>query len=326
MKTASIVFAGSAESTSRLWLLCSLLCCGLNLALAQMPVHVKQSLDRLVGRWEIETRIGERRIIEHATLEWSADETTLFYQGEGEKFAIKGQETRFSGVFGWDAEAQVVREFGFDNQGGTFVSEHRITPTSWSDTTTSTAVSEGKAVSEVFHRTFVFQSADEWTLEARDRVLQGQKGVTTRFRRIAHPSESPFPETTPWEWMLGHWTVERSDGSSARIHWEKPRPDAEFLLGTWSESDGTRSTEIAGWEPDCGHLVSSRYGVAGFYSSVRFHEVSRHEMKGLMRGRNAQGISRMGFLQLNRVSSEESRSTLVLSDGSILTQTFRKNP
>jgi hypothetical protein len=299
---------------------------GLSAASAQMPVHVKQSLDRLVGHWETVTQLGGRQIIEHATLEWSADETTLFYEGEGEKFAIKGQKTHFSGVFGWDAKSQLVREFGFDNQGGTFFADHSITADSWSDIVTATSIgADGQTVSEVFKRTFHFESADTFVLESKNRVLRGQKGFKTVFRRVASKETEATDSPCPWEWMLGHWTVERSDGSSAKVHWDKPRSNVDSVVGKWWESDGNEFQELVGWEPDRKHLIAHGYGFKGSYFSVRFNEVSRNVMRGFLRSRDMEGVLQMSVVHLNRVSQKEVQSKIIMADGSIVSETFRRS-
>ena len=67
-----------------------------------------------------------------------------------------------------------------------------------------------------------------------------------------------IPAKCPWEWMLGDWTIERSDGTSAKINWVKPREDADYLYGTWVESDGSIQNTLISWQSDRGHLVLPR--------------------------------------------------------------------
>ncbi|MBT5063859.1 MAG: hypothetical protein HOM65_15620 [Verrucomicrobia bacterium] len=297
-----------------------------SLLAAPMPANIKEQLNRLVGTWETRTRIADREIIEKVTVEWGAAGTTLMFHGEGENFATEGQTTRFSGIFGWDEQGQIVRECGFDNRGGTFFANHQITPNSWSDEVTATSVlANGKAVHEVFNRTFRFESSDLWSLESKNRLINGQKGVVTIFKRVAHVGQVNLDPGCPWEWMLGDWTVERSDGTTAKVHWLKPRSDVDSVVGKWLESDGNEFNELVGWESDRGHLIANGYGVKGSYFTVRFNKVSRDEMSGFLRSRDMQGVSQMSVVHLNRISATEVRSKLIMSDGSMISESFLKS-
>jgi len=156
------------------------------LVASPMPANVREQLNRVVGTWKMQVSVSAAKAIPSAvrveviTLEWDANGTALLYQGEGKVIVVGNQqlaspeEFRFSGVFGWDAQGQVVREFGFDNQGGTFFADHAITSDAWSSVTTTTSPSsQGKSDSQVFKRNFTFESADLWATESKNRLMDG---------------------------------------------------------------------------------------------------------------------------------------------------------
>ena len=145
----------------------------------------------------------------------------------------------------------------------------------------------------------------------------------TRKKRTQAQSAPKIPAKCPWEWMLGDWTIERSDGTSARIHWVKPREDAEFLHGTWVESDGSVQNELISWQSDRGHLVSNGHGPEGSFAAVDFSHVERHLMRGTIRQRDAEGNVLQGVLVIERVSPTEARTRILTTDGETLTEVLR---
>ena len=153
-----------------------------------IPAHVHKTLNRLIGTWEVQTRIGNRVAIENATFEWTVGQSAVLYQGKGESFPATGKKVSFMGVLGWDAINQVIKEYGFDTGGGTFVATHRISKESWTDNSESITLVEGKRASTKYKRTFTFQSDRAWTIEYRDLSLDGESRST--FKSIFRRSDS----------------------------------------------------------------------------------------------------------------------------------------
>ena len=289
-----------------------------------MPEHVKNALDKPVGTWEITTTIDDRKVTERVKLEWVNDESVLVYQGKGENFR-SGAKVRFSGVLGWDPVKKIVEESGFDTSGGTFKADHKITDKKWIGQMTGTGMVDGAAKVEKSTREFLFEGKDRWIIVCTDRVLDGvnQSERKHDFRRVDEKSDSSQAGGCPWEWMLGDWEVERSDGTSAKVNWRLPDGAVDYVLGTWHESDGTVLHEIVGWEADRRHLVAHAYGTNGAYFAVRFQDVQKHRMTGFLRARNAKRESQVGVLELVRVEVGKATSRLTASDGTVVTEVLK---
>lgn len=310
----------------RLVLSCVLLSVlSLSASAQSMPDRVRKSLDQLVGTWEITTDIDGRKVTERVKLEWLSDKNAMVYQGEGENFQT-GQKARFTGILGWDPAREIVEESGFDSSGGTFKATHTISAKKWIGTMKAATRMDGESSLETATREFLFDDKDNWVIVCSDRVLNGEKKDTRKlvFRRLADRSETGSAEKCPWEWMLGDWTVQRSDGTSASVTWKIPDASEDHLFGTWKESDGTVLHEIVGWEADRGHLVAHAYGTNGAYFSARFLNVKKHHMSGMLRSRNGEGDTQLGVLEVERVSDGEARSRFVASDGTVITEELRK--
>ncbi len=303
-------------------LLCiCLLGSAVSLRAQSMPENVKKSLDKLVGTWEITTMIDDRKVKERVKLGWVNDESVLVYQGEGENFR-SGTKVRFSGMLGWDPVKKTVEESGFDTSGGTFKADHKITDEKWIGQMTATGIVDGAAKVEKSTREFVFEGKDRWIIVCTDRVLDGVKQSERKhdFRRVDDETASSQAGGCPWEWMLGDWKVERSDGTSAKVNWRLPEGAVDYLLGTWQESDGAVLHEIVGWEADKRELVAHGFGANGVYYAVRCHDVKKHQMTGVLRSRNAKGESQVGVIELERVSEGKATSRFTASDGTVVTE------
>jgi hypothetical protein len=290
-----------------------------------MPEPIKKSLDKLVGTWEITTQIDGRKVTERVELGWVNDESVLVYQGEGENFR-SGLKVRFSGILGWDPVGQTVEESGFDTSGGTFKANHKISGEKWIGQMTGTGVVDGAPKVETATREFTFDGKDHWVIVCSDRKLDGVKQEERKLdiRRVESGKDSSQPAGCPWEWMVGDWEVERSDGTSSKVTWRLPDGATDYVLGTWHDSDGTVLHEIVGWEADRRNLVAHAYGTNGAYFAIRFQDVQKHQMSGFLRARNAKGESRMGLIELERVSDGKSISKFISSDGTVVTGVLRK--
>ena len=97
-----------------------------------------------------------------------------------------------------------------------------------------------------------------------------------------------------------------------------PGEDAEFLHGTWVESDGSVQNELISWQSDRGHLFPMGTG-EGSFAAVVFSHVERHLMRGTIRQRDAEGNLLQGVLVIERVSPTEARTRILTTDGETLT-------
>ena len=294
-----------------------------------LPDHIRQQLDQLVGVWDITIEFHDRVAKENARIRWTEDERVLRYEGNGMSFT-SAENSRFYGLFGWDDSSQLVREFGVTSQGGTFISEHRITETAWSDAVVSTSVQDGEVIVDRFQRHLHFGSEDEWMLTADHRTVneKPEPGFKVSFRRI-EPRQGFLPrqsDACPWEGMLGNWTIQRSDGTSASVHWSKPRENVDYLTGRWNESTGVVVDEFVSWQPDRGHLVVNAYRSDGGFVRIDFDQVERHKMRGTISDRDLQGQLRTGVVMISRLSKDESRAKAIMTDGSVVEEAMRRVP
>ncbi|MDP6083872.1 MAG: hypothetical protein QF497_07700 [Verrucomicrobiota bacterium] len=133
-------------------------------------------------------------------------------------------------------------------------------------------------------------------------------------------SSRPLYEKVPWEWLLGHWDIENSDGKKTKVHWWQPDPKSDYLIGKWEHEDGTLTMEIAGWRQDTQTLSSHNYGSNGMYTEVNFTEfMGRRKMKGSLRGRESDGKIVSGTFEAHQISDGLVHTRQVQSDGTVVT-------
>ena len=177
----------------------------------------------------------------------------------------------------------------------------------------------GESVSGEFSGKLVNKDRYEVSINETDKDGTASQ-VKITFRRIKSALV-----TCPWEWMLGQWKVERSDGTSADVHWSKPRADADYLIGKWDESDGTKLTELVGWRPDQEVLVANAHGASGQYFGAWFNKVSAKKMSGWIRILSPDGKMTRSRVVLERVNENLVKAKNVdESDGSVVTSTFTR--
>ena len=148
--------------------------------------------------------------------------------------------------------------------------------------------------------------------------------ITIVFKRVK-PGAAVID--IPWKWLIGYWKIERSDGTSAEVHWSKPRANADYLIGKWENSDGTKFSEIVGWRPDQQALVANAFGARGGYFSVFLNNVRPNQMSGRIRRFKSDGTQTSGTIEINRVNEDLVKTRIVdESDGSVVTETVTRVP
>ena|GEM_PF-2319312 len=136
----------------------------------------------------------------------------------------------------------------------------------------------------------------------------------------ASSSSRPLYEKVPWDWLLGHWDIENSDGKKTKVHWWQPDPKSDYLIGKWEHEDGTLTMEIAGWRQDTQTLSSHNYGSNGMYTEINFTEfMGRRKMKGSLRGRGSDGKIVSGTFEAHQISDGLVHTRQVQSDGTVVT-------
>jgi len=268
-------------------------------------------------RWETRWRwLSNKTAVEHT---WSSS-----YIDTG-----KNQSTGTQ-VFYLDAKSKTVVTTGFGVDGD---------ETQWSNTGKVDFVTKGFEVT-ISEQTlsgtkssYVFKNTKIGRQELQSELLSmvvGGKEVSTGFKhtmkRVKRGSQGmtkAVPAKCPWEWMLGDWTIERSNGTSAKINWVKPRDDAEYLYGTWIESDGTVLNELISWQSDRGHLATNGHGPNGSFVAIDMSHVERHMMSGTLSKRDTEGNLLNGVVLIERVSPTEARTKIITTDGKTVTEVLK---
>jgi len=224
---------------------------------------------------------------------------------------------------GWQANKKTLSVTGFgDSKDYWQIHLPKVTATSV-EGTASGMTPDGVAYKGQFVAKLEGENILKYTMDGKTENGEPlvQKGVFTREVRDETVEKN---WRTPWTWLLGNWEVERSDGTSARVHWKRPHEDTEMLYGTWEESDGSVLNETVGWHADSGAMVAHAYGAKGAYFWVRFNEVSPKKMTGFYGNRNAAGEAQRGTIEFELVSDDMAKSKLIGSDGTVMTETFTR--
>ena len=268
-------------------------------------------------RWETRWRwLSNKTAVEHT---WNSS-----YIESG-----KNQSTGTQ-VFYLDAETKKVVTTGFGVDGE---------DTQWSNTGKVDFVNKGFTVTisektlTGVKSTYIFKNTKTSRQELQSELLSmvvGGKKVSSGFKHTMKRAKRgnrgmprAIPAKCPWEWMLGDWTIERSDGTSAKINWVKPRKDADYLHGTWIESDGSVQNELISWQSDRGHLVANSHGPSGSFVAIDMPHVERHMMRGTLSKRDSDGNILNGVVVIERVSPTEAHTRILTTDGKTLTEVLR---
>ena len=166
-------------------------------------------------------------------------------------------------------------------------------------------------------------------------LLSGSNGAPTinRYHKLLPPKNASValkPDnraTLPWGVMLGHWEINRSDGTSSKVFWSRPAPDVDIILGDWEDGDGTKSTELAVWHPTKQSLVIYLFRTDSQGDLLWFDKVSPKAMSGWIQVRDADGKTKVSSFEIQRVSETLSQVKAVdEADGSIVTHSVTARP
>ena len=287
------------------------LACGSSFAEDKIPPHVA-FWNSLQGRWTYEISDGTKGT---ATWEVRASGSVLLGRFQDDQGNVASE------LAGWrpDKKAMVVNGFGTAGNYWTHTLD-KVTPVSIEGTT------QGILPSDLgFNGAFTgsLTSKDVYTVTLERTAEDGEASEINIVFKRARPVAVVID--IPWKWMLGHWNVERSDGTSAKVHWDKPRTDADYLIGKWENSDGTKFSEIVGWRPDQQALVANGFAAKGRYFSVYLDKVSPDRMSGRIHRFQPDGTVKSGTFEITRVNEDLVTTKIVDgSDGSVVTETVTR--
>ncbi|MDG2400649.1 MAG: hypothetical protein P8M04_08745 [Akkermansiaceae bacterium] len=229
-------------------------------------------------------------------------------------------EVKSVSLAGWRKDSKTLKINGYGSAGNywdlelTEVSADKITGTCFGILPTSQKYS-GKYTGK-------FETKDRFRFTI-DAVLEnGEKQKITGLFTRAEIEQKALK--CPWKWMLGHWKIERSDGTKADVVWTKPDPNADYLVGNWTSETGEKMTELVGWRPHNQTLVANAHGANGEGFSVRFNKVSADKLSGRFRNQKAGESERMGTIEIRRVNEGLAEAKLESTDGTVITEKIRK--
>lgn len=146
-----------------------------------IPDEIVNELDRLVGTWKAEGKIGDKQQSGEFTLRWErTDEKEKICLFGRFLFVVDGQETRGVTLIGWNAGKQCIEDRGFDANGGNGVLYWKIdSPTLWKGE--SIDVTDGKTVTGKVY--LVRKSDSEFVFEAEDDNGDVTRSVMRKVKR-----------------------------------------------------------------------------------------------------------------------------------------------
>ena len=221
---------------------------------------------------------------------------------------------------GWRNDSKTLKINGYGSAGNYWdlelkeVSAEKITGTCFGILPTSQRYS-GKYTGK-------FETKDKFRFTINANLENGEKQeITGLFTRA---KIEPKSLECPWKWMLGHWKIDRSDGTKSDVVWTKPDPNADYLIGNWTSETGEKMTELVGWRPHNQTLVANAHGANGNGFYVRFNEVSSNKLAGRFRTQAEGKDEQMGTVELRRINDGLAQATLKSNDGTVITEKFTK--
>ena len=153
-----------------------------------MPNHVKKSLDKLIGTWQMQTS-AEDQELDTVVIEWAVKDTALKFTWVGTD--LKTNEPGSSiGMIGWHPTKKLLVEYEIGTQGFTSEGTHQISEDGkWVSQIRGTAANEdGTPVYYEYHRVITFQSKDAWSVTIEgimdgETVRSPQGEQVSTFRR-----------------------------------------------------------------------------------------------------------------------------------------------
>jgi hypothetical protein len=155
------------------------------LSAQEMPDHVRASLGKIVGEWQMTMKEGDKKTVAGITIKWANDESVLVFTWQGADFT-SGRKTSSTGIIGWDAARQVVIEHEIGADGSTFHGTHHIAKDgTWVSPYRGSIVVDGKPVFFETHRKFKFVSKDEWIITGTSWMLgeEPRNDIVGTFKR-----------------------------------------------------------------------------------------------------------------------------------------------
>lgn len=144
------------------------------------------------------------------------------------------------------------------------------------------------------------------------RFLVTAFSAITLLTTYAHAEDAA---KCPWEFVTGKWKQSDDSGYSADIEWNSAG-DGDAVVGTWTDKDGAKYTELVGWRPEKKMLVATGYGTNGSYWELKATKVTASMIKGKIVDRRPDGMTYTGTWQCKKVSDDLIETNFTGSDGS----------
>lgn len=299
--------AYSRLSLMAIWFLC-------NSAVAEetTPPHLA-FWKNLAGRWSYERSPDGVK----GTVRWRVTTNGSAFRGNfQEDKGIVSTETA-----GWRPDTKSMVVSGFGSEGNHWhLKLNKVTPV-LVEGESEGVLPSGLSIAGDFSGKLI--NKDRYVVTINEKGEEGKTNlVKITFSRI---TPGDMDVKCPWEWMTGYWKFKRSDGTSGDVQWSKPRANADYLIGKWEESDGTKTTEIVGWRPDQEVVSGQSFGANGLYYAVWFNKVSANKMSGFVRNWKPNGQLKLSRLEVQRINENLVKTKMVDdADGSVVTGTFTR--
>ncbi len=286
--------------------------------------HLKP-LEYFVGTWELSGMQFDRGVTGTMTFEWDLNKNILIRRIH--TIPNDEPEAALTSMFVilWDAKNKRILERGYGGYGGYGQGKWTQTDQGWNSKGLGNwTLWNGEQT--IHEASYIVKTKNECVFKATDQK-EGEKEPFTTELTLTRVTELAGEDNSriPWDWLLGHWNIESSDGKTSKVHWDKPDSGGDYLIGKWKHEDGSWLMEIVGWRPDSKTLTSQQYGSNGVYGEVNFTEfLSRRRMKGSFHRREANGKIVKGTVEVHRVQDDLVKSRMVHSDGTVVTETITR--
>ncbi len=104
---------------------------------------------------------------------------------------------------------------------------------------------------------------------------------------------------SPWELMTGHWKIIDDSGLEGEVTWSY-LDGSDAITGAWVFTDGTKATEVMGWQAKRRMLVSNAFGIDGSFWEIEAVKVTEDAIEGYLIMEDAEGNSFEGMFQVKK--------------------------
>ncbi|MHC4400178.1 MAG: hypothetical protein ACYTG0_10905 [Planctomycetota bacterium] len=152
-----------------------------------MPDEIAKHLSRLVGKWQVETRMGDEVTKSNGYAKWAPEKECIIWGFKGTD-VVTGLKYSSTGLIGWDNVEKTTMERGFSSDGETFTATCEFkSPDGWiSPVQAVVRTVDGKFKPAKSKRIVTWKSPDVMEIRATERKVDGEARpeIVSVFRRL----------------------------------------------------------------------------------------------------------------------------------------------